>query len=491
MSTDETVDNAVLKSQSIRGGTAIGLGQGMRFALNFLLQVAMARLLDPAQYGLVAMIAPVLGFVQVFSDLGLLQAVVQKTHVTQQQLSSIFWITTAFSGGLTLVMSLIAPVLALVYRDDRITSPTIVLGLLIAVTGVAQLHRALLTRRLEFVKLALVDFLSIAFGGISGVIAAWFGLGYWALVVNQITNSTTSTVLCWIFARWVPSRPAIAEGVLPMLRFGGHVTGARVAGYLNTTIDNMMIGVVLGEVALGLYDRAWKLAVQPLNQLTAPVNGVAIPVLSRLQHSAERYRNAYVKMVQLLILLSAPGLLFAILMARPLVLTVFGAKWEDIIPVFSWVCFGALITPINMGLFWLFTSQGRTREQLTWTVVTSIVNVAAYAAGLHWGAAGVARTSAISVYLIQSPLLIWAATKNGPVGMRTLYQATIPFVLAIGIAAIAIVFSQTVLPERGFLTLGFGLALAYAVAVAVLACLPAGRQCLSGLWDMRREFIRR
>ncbi len=479
-----------LREKSIRGGFAILIGQGVKFFLNFGSQIALARLLEPRDFGLIAMVAPVLGFVNVFADLGLMQAVVQRPRVTQSQLSAVFWINAGFSTVLAAVFAATAPLLAWLYHDRRVIPVTLTLSVMLIVGGVTSLQGALLNRRLRFVQIAIFEAISLVVGVSVGVASAYAGLGYWALVLNQVAISFTSSALLWLSAHWRPSRPARDPEVWAMLRFGGHVTGANLAGYLNTSIEKVMLGATVGESGLGIYDRAWRLAVQPLQQLTAPIDRLAVPVLSRLQHDADRYRNVFVQMLQILLLLATPGLVFALVMAEPLILFLFGAKWADTVPVFTWVCIGAIISPLNISVFWLFVSQGRAREQMNFITLVSVINIAAYATGLPWGAVGVARNSAVSVYLLQTPILIWASTRTGPVDLATNLRALAPFVAA-ALASLAVEewLVRLGLPH-GLLLIAAGLAFSYAATAIVLLMFPSGRAALRGplaLRSMRRR----
>ncbi len=465
-------------------------GQALRFVVTFSTQVYLARLLDPAQFGLIAMVAPVLGFVQVFTDLGLLQAVVQKAEVSQRQLSTVFWINAGFSLLLSLLFAASAPLLAWMYHEPRVMAVTVVLSSLIFITGLSQLQSALMNRHLRFVPMAVFEVVALTVGAVCGIGSAMAGAGYWALVLSQVAASVTSALLLWCYAGWRPSRPERDPEVVSMLKFGGHITGANLAGYLNVSIDNMMIGVVIGDVGLGIYDRAWKLAVQPLSQLTAPVDRLALPVLARLQAEHDRYRAVYVQMLQLLCLVATPGLLFALVMAEPLILSLFGDKWAATIPVFVWIGLGALITPLNIGAFWLFTSQGRGKQQMSFTIVVAVINILAYASGLPWGPVGVARASALSVYALQCPLLIWAATKEGPVGLGLVVRAITPFIVALAVTAAVLEALSCFRFDSMLLTLGCFLALAYACTFAVLGCVPSGRRLLGTVWNLRSAFRR-
>ena len=158
----------MLKQRSVRGAAATFIGQGTRFFLQLLSQVLLARLLLPAEFGLVAMIGPVLSFVGIFNELGLSQATVQRPSITHQELSNLFWINVAVSSALALLMCGAAPLIALFYNEPRLTAITMWLATMLVVGGLSAQQLALMNRHMRFGQLATIDvactFMAVAVG---------------------------------------------------------------------------------------------------------------------------------------------------------------------------------------------------------------------------------------------------------------------------------------------------------------------------------------
>jgi polysaccharide transporter, PST family len=488
MNTDEKLPENTLRNRSIRGGAVAMVGQAIRFILTIVSQIFLARLLDPAQFGVVALVAPVIGLVGLFADFGLVQAVVQQPRITQPHLSAIFFINISISLLLAVLVWGLSPLLAWFYHDARLVDISLILGSLILVTGTSQLQGALANRHLKFAQLAVIDVVSMAVAVAVGITLAWNGFGYWSLIFSQLGSSVSSSVLLWFLVAWRPSKPSKIAEVLPMLRFGGYLTATKVVGYLNMTVDNVLIGTFIGEAGLGIYDRAWKLAVMPLNQIMTPMNMVAVPSLARLDSEAARYGRAFVQMMQALLFVATPVFLFGTLASGPLVLLVLGSKWEEMVPVFSWVCLGALISPLNTCTSWLFVSQGRSKEQMKFMVFVSAINIVAYIIGLRWGLVGVAGCSAISVYILQTPILVWSATRQGPVNARAFLKALFPFFVMLCVAGAILEEFIRIHPLVNLLDLIIAPAMVYTVCFAVLCLLPSGRVVLSNFWRMKSAF---
>jgi PST family polysaccharide transporter len=165
--TDE-IEAGSLKRRSIRGGAATFVAQGVKFLIRFTAQIAIARLLVPADYGLIAMVAPLLGLLQLVGDLGLGQAVLQRQNISQEEVSGLFWIGLAVNFCVAIVVAAFSPLLAWVYSEPRLVMVSIALAALMPISGLATLPQALLMRNLRFGALAFLDILPPAVGLISG-----------------------------------------------------------------------------------------------------------------------------------------------------------------------------------------------------------------------------------------------------------------------------------------------------------------------------------
>jgi PST family polysaccharide transporter len=159
-----SLDTQNLRSRSIRGGSVMAIAQVCKLVLIFASQVFLSRLLNVEAFGLIAMVGPVLGFVQIFVDLGLMQSVTQRQEITARQLSAVFWASILFAVTISLFMMLMAPALAWIYKEPRIFPVTIALASLIAINGLSLVQGAFLARRLRFGTLAFCEVLSLFLG---------------------------------------------------------------------------------------------------------------------------------------------------------------------------------------------------------------------------------------------------------------------------------------------------------------------------------------
>lgn len=465
---------------SVGAASRRGLGinfaaQGVRFALQFVVTVVLSRLLKPNDFGLLAMASPVLAFVWLFADLGLTQATVLRATISQRELTFLFWVSADFGALVCLALILTAPLVAAFYDEPRITGIVCVLATSILLNGLYSQHVALLNRRLAFGALAIVEVGGLAIGAAAGLAIALAGGSYWAIVLNQVIGTAASLLLAWMLARWRPSLPKSVESARSLLNFGGNVTGFNLVNFFARNADNILIGRVLGEVPLGLYDRGYKLLLLPLSQISGPIAKVAIPMLARSVGEPGHYRRSYLRLLEIILLLTYPGVVFACVASRPLIAIVLGPQWSGAAPVFQILAVGALFAPVSNSTGWLFLTQDRSREMRDFGIVSSLAFVCSFVAGLPWGITGVAGAY-ILVGCVQGPAVWWAATRRGPVTFAVLVRAILPYWIAS--VPVAIVSLLCLGRITGWISLAVMLAAAYVVFAAAMTAMPRGRTAL-------------
>jgi len=474
---DGILDIASLKSTSARGLAINLVAQLARFVLQFGYQIVMARLLSPADFGLIALTSPFVGFAQLFADLGLSQATIQSKVMKQDQLSFAFWINVMVAGALSLTICALAPVVAWIYGDPRVVGPTLVSGALLLLGGLYAQHIALLTRRLRFLQLAAIDLGSLMIGAVVGVSAALAGMSYWSLLANTAAVTVCSLVLAWSLANWRPNPPPRRWGHDALMKFGRDVTAFNIVNYFARNLDNVLIGRFNGEASLGLYDRAYRLLLLPLGQISQPLSRVATPLLSRTLDTPQVYRRAYLRILEVTLILTYPGVLFALATCPSLIRVMLGPQWVGVAPIFEILGVGALIAPIGNSTGWLYLSQGRTREMRNMGAVSSALYVISFMVGLHWGPVGVAACYITTAYL-RAPLIWWACTRAGPVSILDLVRTLMPFVFS-GMVTFACLALATHELKLGAPSLILLFILAYVVFPLALAALPSGRAILA------------
>jgi len=361
--------------RAIRGGAFTIGSQASQFTIGLLATMVMARLLTPRDYGLIGMVTVVTGFLTIFKDIGLSRATIQRNVLTHDEASSLFWINGAVGVGIALLTAAIAPVIARFYGEPRLTNITIALACGFLVSGFSVQHQALLRRRMRFGILAANDVFSITLASVVGITMAFERMSYWAIVGNQLTFTISGAVLAWTVCRWRPSLPKRSTPVREMLAFGGNITGFTVLNYFSRNTDDLLIGRFWGSQQLGLYAKAYQLLLFPLNQINLPIGGVAVPTLSRLVDEPERYRAAFARTLDKIVLITMPLVVFLMVCSDWLIAVVLGSQWVGAAKIFMWLAIAGFVQPIGYTTGWLFTSQNRTGELLRWGVMSSFLNI--------------------------------------------------------------------------------------------------------------------
>jgi PST family polysaccharide transporter len=454
-----------------------GIVQAVQVLCQVTSVIVLSRLLPPSDFGLLAMVGPVCGFVGLFQDLGLSQATVQKPGLTHDEVNAFFWLNVAAGAVLAAVVIAASPLVGWYYGEPRVVGLTGAMGVLILVGATGNQPGAILRRRMEFGVLALIGVLGAVTGLAVWIIMALTIKNYWALFYGTAAASVLSVGGVWLAAGWLPSLPRYVPGLRQMLKFGAGVTTANVAAFLSMNTDNVLIGWKWGGHELGLYDRAYKLLLFPVARIIGPVMGAMMPVLSRLADEPEQYGRVFLKTISLLTLATWPGIVWAIVLKGVLVPALLGAQWTGAATIFAPLALAGLVQAVNNSMGYLYMSQGRSGELARIGLVGAMIDVASFGIGLPYGATGVATAYAISEFL-RTPFFWWYVTRRGPIKGRAVVGAVLPQMAGAAAAWLALVAYRGYIETAPILQLGAGLLLAYLIAALTMCVSASGRQTL-------------
>jgi len=485
--TDHLVDD--IGRRAVRGGTVTLGAQMVKMVVQFGTIVIMARMLAPEAFGLIAMVAAINTLLDLVKELGLSSATIQRPDITHEQVSALFWINAGIGAVLALGLALSAPAIAWFYGEPDLVLMTQVLAIGFLLSGLTVQHWALLRRQMRFMPVALIDAGAEVVGFAVAIAMAWAGFDYWSLVAQRLISPLLVLAGCWALCGWRPSRPARAAGIGDLLRYGASVTGANLAVALTRSIDQVIIGRLWGPSMLGLYERALKLLMLPINNINAPMYAVAMPGLSRLTDREDRYRQLFADMLQWLAMLTMPLFAMVPVMADWVVLLLFGPKWTDGVPLVAWFGFAACFLPTMLALGLLYLSQNRTGEMFRATLVDCALSIVGIFAGLRFGVTGIAASYALTGLFVRTPVACWLATRRGPVRLRDLHGAVLPSIVAALVAvAVVMLLRRFVIPAQIMPVLGLclGTGAGLAAAAVALVLIPSSRRSLTALRHLRQ-----
>jgi O-antigen/teichoic acid export membrane protein len=475
-----------LKGRSLRGGLVALSSQGAQFLIQSVSTVVLARLLTPADFGMVAMVTVITGLAQAFADLGLSEATIQQNEITHIQVSNLFWINLAIGLGLTLITAALAPAFAWFYREPRLANIALLLSLIFLIGGLRVQPDALLKRQMRFSALAIRDVTSYAVAVPVAIIMALRGAGYWALVAIPLMLNFIQMALSWLMVNWRPSLPRRDAEVGPMVTFGSRVAASYFVTAVNRSADNALIGWYWGAAPLGLYSRAYNLLMLPVRQLSLPSGNVAITGFSRIRNDPERFARFYLRTANLIMWISAPIFGFLFVAAKPVILLTLGTQWLEAAPVFQILALSAGVQLLFDSTTWLLVSRGQSRRLLRLLLIISPIIVASFAIGLPFGIKGVALSGSL-VVLIILPWTLKYGFRGTQLNLRRIGRAVlIPVsVCLVGVfcaeLALLLILPTGILPELLVVALGF------AVAYSLSALIPSVKDEIMSFRRLLRE----
>lgn len=478
-------------AQAMRGVAASGIAQGVKLGVQIMSVVLLSRFLAPHDFGLIAMASPIISFANMAQNLGLSQAVVVNPTLTYGQASTMFWINAGLSLLLAVVLAVCAPFVSTFYGEGELTWIVTALAVAVFGSGLGAQHLAMATRGMRFGAIAIVEMAMAVLGLCVALIWALLDPSPWALVASTLITALTSLIGAWIISGWRPRRPESFATVSPMLRFGGGLTTFNLSNFFARNLDNILIGRVHGPIQLGLYDRAYKLLLFPLQQITYPLQRVMVPTLSQLLDEPDRYRSAYCRTVGQILLVTLPGILCLLVYTDVAILLMLGPQWIGAVDIFRWLALASLHQPMTVTLGWLFISQSRTGQFARWGLFNAASCAVAFGAGLPWGAVGVAAAYALTDICIRLPLVWRLAGSQGPVSAHDITRLAIPFAFAGSLTAFILFAVRPLLPPSA-ISLAVAVILSYATTVIGLSFTRSGRTTIGqGLSLALNAFLRR
>lgn len=431
-----------LRRHTVRGG-AVTLGaQGLKFMLSLLSTVVLARLLSPADYGLIAMAVAFTGFVEILRDGGLSLATVQREHLDPRQVTTLLWLNVGLGAALTAITFIAAPAVAVFYREPRLTALLAALGTSFFLGGLGVQHTALLRRDLRYNALAALDALAAALGVVAALALCWFDAGPWALVALTIVPIGCSSLGAWWLQPWRPAAAASLRSVRPLLGFGGDIVATRFLYQFVRGSPGALLGWAWGAASAGLYQRGFSLLMVAVDQIQGPVSSVALPPLSRLQPEHLRLRAAFLATYRVTIAAILPVLAVCAVFASEIVALLLGPKWAETAVVFRWLAVGGialgLLSP--QGLLLLALGQTETSKRLAALDAAGVTT--GYLGGLHWGAPGVALGYCVAKCALALPLTMFTFRRT-PVAWRDVVAVMrAPLAAAACAAGVGLVFQR-------------------------------------------------
>lgn len=334
--------------------------------LQFVINLVLARLLTPDDFGLVGMILIFVVVSQTLIDSGFGSALIQKLNPTQTDYSTVFWWNLIFSILLYAIIYLFAPDVSNFFHNQELAPLLRVIALVIIINSFSLVQKARLKKSLSFEKIAITDIISYSVSAVIAFYLAKQGIGAWSLVFMQISNALLSAILFWLVAKWTPSWSFSLASLKNLFSYGGFLLIANMMQDVCTHIQGVVIGRNFSAANTGLYTQAKKM--DEVASMTIPTIfcNVLFPVYSEHQNDKKRLCELLGKNTRMVAFIVFPLMMLLIIIAEPLFNMLYGEKWLDAVPYFQILCIGGFFSALyNLG-YYVVAAIGKSKALFYW-----------------------------------------------------------------------------------------------------------------------------
>ena len=362
-----------LKAQGIRSFIWDFAGKLATQGMGFVVSIFLARLLEPAEFGLIAMVMVIIGIAAIFTDIGLSGALVQKRRLLAIHYSSVFYFNLLVGTLLTLLVFFSASAIADFYNNERLILLTQVISISFVIGAFSSVQSTKLRRELNYALLTKIQFISSLIGGVIGVSLAFLGAGVWSLVAMTLFGGIMYNILIWSAAKWTPSLHFSVKALKSLWAFGFRMFLARLLDTIFIRLDFMIIGKLFNAATLGFFQRARSLDEMVAQYSSGSLMNVLFPVLSKVQNDLPRFQNIIIKslgFICFVVFLLTGGLY---LVSEELIVLLFGEKWLPSVDYFKIMLLSGFAYPVSALLVNVLSSRGNSKAFLRLEIYKKIL----------------------------------------------------------------------------------------------------------------------
>ncbi len=374
-----------LKSQTVKGVWWSLLERYSTQGVSFLITLIMARLLTPGEYGLVGMLAIFMALAQVFIDGGFANALVRKENRSETDFSTVFWINLGIGLISYVILFVSAHAIAALFKEEILVPIIKVYAINLVFISLAAVNKVKLTIDINFKTQLKISLIAAVTSGITGIVCALNDLGVWAIVAQSNVSAVMTTILCFVYVRWIPSPVFSKESFKSLFGYGSKLMVAQTISTLYVYLYNLVIGMKYTKAELGLYTRATQFGQIVSTNLTSSMTRVSFPVLSRVQDDDEKLMGAYRKFIGMVAFIVFPLALGLCGIAKPMISALITDKWLGCVPflqvlTFAYMCDG--ITIVNLNLLYV---KGKSNVVLRLEIIKKSIAVLLLMIAIRYG----------------------------------------------------------------------------------------------------------
>lgn len=352
--------------------------------VQFIIQIMLARILLPEEYGLIALSSIFIIIANVFVQTGFGTALIQKKEVEEIDYSSVFYINISVAVLLYMIIYLVAPSVSKFYNMPEMINVLRVLSLTLLIGSVNSIQLAVIARHMAFKKLFFSSIGAIVISGIVGVSMALNGFGVWALVGHQLTNHLMVTVILWFFVDWRPKRLFSLERVKVLLSFGWKLLVSTLLDRLYDNLKSLFIGKIFTTAMLGFFNRGKQFPNLIISNINGSIQSVLFPALAAEQEDRGRVKAIVRRSIVTSSFIIFPMMMGLIVTAKPMVLILLTDKWLPAVPFIQIFSVSYALWPIHTANLQAINALGRSDIFLKLEVIKKVIGVMILLISLRW-----------------------------------------------------------------------------------------------------------
>lgn len=395
-----------LKQQTFTAVRWTSLAMVGKSVLQFVQVAILARLLLPADFGLMAMVLAVMIFVQVFTDMGVSNAIIHHQNISQNQLSSLYWLNVTTAAVLTLVLMAGSELIGLLLFQEPALQPVLaVLSISILLTAAGQQLRVMAEKNLHFAVLAKIEVVAALVGFASAVTWAWMAPSVYALVAGMLVNSAVQTALLWLLAAngWRPAFRLQFGEIRHFLKFGGFMIANNFVNSINLQIDVLIAGRFFPAAVLGAYSLPRNLSLTIAGVINPVITRIGFPLMAKAQGDKEFLRVVYLKTMRMTASVNFPIYVAMAVFSKECILLVFGERWINSAPLLVFLSLWGMLRSCGNPVGGLLLAVGKADLSLKWNIAVLFIVPPTLWFASSWGISAMAGAQMILMAVLLMP----------------------------------------------------------------------------------------
>ncbi len=386
----------------MQGGKWITVSTVVSTVFQFVQVAILARLLAPADFGIVSISNLIIAFFGLFANLGFSNSIIYKQEGDRRVLSTLYFLNLLVGLAIFALIWFGTPFIVSFYHEPKLAQVVKLASCYFLIVYFGQLYYFLLEKELRFQSVALIDIAGTVVGAVVTVVLAYTGYQELSLIIGSLANQAVRTVCQILFGLrlFVPLLYFNLKAISDHLRFGIFNLGDGLIGFIQGNCDNILIGGILGVKMLGYYSMAYQLAIFPINKLNPIILQVAYPILARMKDNTENLKKSYLKILDFLSYCNLPLLAGLFITSDSVVPLFYGPGWEPTIGLIRIFVFVGVCMTLSHPLYTLAFTKGKPNLLFYLNVATLVIKIPlVYVFGLYWGVTGIALAFLLATFL--------------------------------------------------------------------------------------------